>query len=230
MMPPTALGSVRDHVWWPLVAFVAIAMVLESSRIDLWLAELIYRWEGGAWALRRDAFVRGVLHDDAKRWIGAFYVLLMVACAASFRVARLARLRWGLVYLVTAIALSTLSIALLKDITRVHCPWSIVRFGGDVAYSTTWHEILMHGDSGRCFPSGHASSGFALLAFYFFSRQYAFAWRWYAFAGAVAIGLTFGVAQQLRGAHYLSHDVWALAICWFGAVVTTPILNHARPT
>ncbi|MNV84902.1 hypothetical protein D3C71_1788110 [compost metagenome] len=32
------------------------------------------------------------------------------------------------------------------------------------------------------------------------------------------MGLLFGFAQQLRGAHFLSHDVWTLAISWFVAL------------
>ncbi len=223
----TSFGSVRGHVWWPLAVFVVLAILFESTRIDVWLADLVYRWEGNTWALRRDAFVRGVLHKDANAWITAFYVMLVVVCAMSFFVGRLQRFRWGLVYLVTAVALSTLSVALLKDITRVQCPWSIDRYGGVVAYATTWRQILMHGTSGRCFPSGHAGSGYALLAFYFFCRRYAPAWRWWAFAVAMSIGTIFGVAQQLRGAHYLSHDVWSLAICWFSAIAVTPILKRA---
>ena len=27
-------------------------------------------------------------------------------------------------------------------------------------------------------------------------------------------GMVFGLAQQLRGAHFLSHDVASLAVCW----------------
>lgn len=224
-MTLTPIGSVKGHIWLPLVAFVVLAIVFESTRVDLWLADLVYRWEGGAWTLRRDALVSDVLHKEANSLISAFYAVLVIVCVTSLRVARLSTYRRGLVYLVTAIAISTLSVALLKDVTHVNCPWSIDRYGGDVPYLTTWHEILAHGPAVRCFPSGHASSGFALLAFYFFCRRYAPAWRWYAFGLAIAIGVTFGVAQQLRGAHYVSHDVWALAICWFVAVAATPILR-----
>jgi membrane-associated PAP2 superfamily phosphatase len=34
----------------------------------------------------------------------------------------------------------------------------------------------------------------------------------------LAAGLIFGLAQQLRGAHFLSHDLWALAISWLVAL------------
>jgi membrane-associated PAP2 superfamily phosphatase len=223
MRAPT--GSVTGHVWLPLVAFVIAAVLLEATRIDLWLADLLYRIEGGAWSLRRDPFVRDVLHNDASRVISVLYALLLVVCATSFFTERLAEYRRGLVYLVVAIAGSTLLVALLKDVTHVNCPWSVDRYGGDVAYLPTLREILARGPKGRCFPSGHASSGFALFAFYFFCRIHAPALRWYAFGLAMAVGLTFGIAQQLRGAHYVSHDIWAMAICWFVAVAATPILH-----
>jgi len=29
----------------------------------------------------------------------------------------------------------------------------------------------------------------------------------------------FGVSQQLRGAHFASHDVWTLTICWIVALL-----------
>ncbi len=35
--------------------------------------------------------------------------------------------------------------------------------------------------------------------------------------GLVA-GLIFGISQQLRGAHFLSHDLWSLTICWLVAL------------
>jgi len=218
------VGGLRCHVVVPLLAFVALAIVFECTTLDLWLADLIYRWEGGVWALRRDPLVRDVLHSHAKQLTGVVYGLIASLCAMSFVVARLSMYRWGLVYLVSAIAISTLSVSLLKDVTHVYCPWSVARYGGDVPYVPNWRAILAQEGDGRCFPSGHASSGFALLALYFFCARYAPALRWYTFAMAMVLGTVFGVAQQLRGAHFLSHDVWALAICWFVAVIATPIL------
>ncbi|MBJ7575165.1 hypothetical protein JHB91_08225 [Luteimonas sp. MC1828] len=39
----------------------------------------------------------------------------------------------------------------------------------------------------------------------------------------VAIGLVFGIDQQLRGAHFLSHDLWSLALCWAVAVTVAAL-------
>jgi membrane-associated PAP2 superfamily phosphatase len=93
--------SMKNAVWVPLAMFFVAAVLLRSTRIDQWLADAIYRWEGGAWSLRRDPIVRDVFHDDAKRVIGILYGALVTTCALSFFVARLTAYRWGLVYLVT---------------------------------------------------------------------------------------------------------------------------------
>jgi membrane-associated PAP2 superfamily phosphatase len=219
--------AMRADVWWPLAAFVVLAILFEVTRVDLWVADALYRWEGGAWTLRRDPVVRDVLHEDAKHLIGFVYGVIVGACVLSLLVDRLSPYRAGLVYLVVAIALSTLSVALLKDVTHVSCPWSIDRYGGTLRYVPHWLAPFTDGAQGRCFPAGHASSGYALLALHFYCRRYAPSLRWPAFVLALACGATFGVAQQLRGAHYLSHDLWALAICWFGAAAATPILARS---
>ena len=44
------------------------------------------------------------------------------------------------------------------------------------------------------------------------------AWRWMALAAGLMIGAIFGWTQQVRGAHFLSHDLWTLLICWVVAL------------
>ena len=65
-----------------------------------------------------------------------------------------------------------------------------------------------------CFPAGHASAGYAWMALYFFFLATRPQWRWLGLAVGIVLGLLFGVVQQLRGAHFLSHDLWTAVICW----------------
>ena len=32
------------------------------------------------------------------------------------------------------------------------------------------------------------------------------------------VGFTFAFGQEARGAHFISHDLWTLSLCWFGAL------------
>src|SRR5690606_20864867 len=68
---------------------------------------------------------------------------------------------------------------------------------------------------GACFPAGHASAAYAWFGFYYFAREYMPRWKWWALTAVCALGAVFGAGQQLRGAHFLSHDIWTLGLCWF---------------
>ena len=39
-----------------------------------------------------------------------------------------------------------------------------------------------------------------------------------ALGGALLLGVVYSAGQWARGVHFLSHDVWSLAICWFVAL------------
>lgn len=52
------------------------------------------------------------------------------------------------------------------------------------------------------------------MALYFFLLATRPRWRWVGLAVGVSLGVLFGATQQLRGAHFLSHDLWTAVICW----------------
>jgi membrane-associated PAP2 superfamily phosphatase len=51
-------------------------------------------------------------------------------------------------------------------------------------------------------------------------------WRLLGLAVGGGLGLLFGISQQLRGAHFLSHDVWTAGICWATALLTYLLFWH----
>ena len=102
----------------------------------------------------------------------------------------------------------------LKNATHIPCPWNYTRYGGEHIYIPLF-DVIWGSSSVRCFPSGHASGGYAWVCLYFFCLAYAPTLRFKALITSLVLGATFGIAQQLRGAHFLSHDVWTLCLCWY---------------
>ena len=103
--------------------------------------------------------------------------------------------------------------SLLKGISVTSCPWDLQAFGGVARYVSHW-SLLGDGGAGHCFPAGHAASGFAFVSGYFAFRKHdqVLARRW--LTAALAAGFALGIAQQLRGAHFMSHTLWTAWICW----------------
>ena len=93
-----------------------------------------------------------------------------VVLAGPFFKTRLRPFRTSCLKIVLALALAPLCISSLKAVTHVYCPASLERYGGSKPYIRIC-ESYPQGQtpSGRCFPAGHASGGFAffILAFCF---------------------------------------------------------------
>lgn len=172
------------------------------------------RWYGDAngFAWRDHPFFSGVLHDQVRR-VGWVLVLGLTAWAAwpvgAWRTWSRTE-RWGLV---AAIWLSLLLVVSIKRLSLSSCPWDLAEFGGSAQYVSHWQWGVADGGGGHCFPGGHVSTAFGFLAVPLWWWRRAPAQARIALALILAIGLGLGWVQQMRGAHYLSHNLWTAWLC-----------------
>ena len=118
------------------------------------------------------------------------------------------------IQLVVSVLGAMLMITVLKKMNATSCPWDLEEFGGTAAYVSHWMLGMYDGGPGHCFPAGHASSAFGFLAGWFVIRRTSpeLATRW--LVTALVLGFALGMAQQIRGAHYMSHTLWTAFFCW----------------
>lgn len=196
---------------WALLP-AAAAAVAHGSMIDTALADLLFAWEGHRWALTDNPIARGLLHDGGQMASKLAWLGVVLAWASTYAAGRWRGHRQPLARLAVSVLLATALVATLKQFTAVHCPWDLVRYGG----------TAMVGDGGGgCFPAGHAAAGYAWLALAFVPGTVP--GRRIGLAVGLAAGLVFGIDQQLRGAHFLSHDLWSAALCWMVAVAVAAL-------
>ncbi|WP_460712534.1 phosphatase PAP2 family protein [Lysobacter terrae] len=222
---PSSLRAARFQGLQATALLLLFFVVWTALHGDLWLADRLYALEGHAWSLRHAWLTQNVIHQFGRDLsIGAWLTVLAAWLVARFR--RSAQsLRRPLLYLLVAVAASTLLVSWVKSWSNVDCPWDLARYGGTRVYFGLFEAKSAGLARGMCFPAGHASGGYAWLALYFFLAMVRPQWRWWGLAVGLGVGLLFGIAQQLRGAHFLSHDIAAAAICWTCAVVTFRLLG-----
>ena len=217
-----ALGA-NDWRW----TWAALALILgwDASGLDMALARLAAA--DGAFPLRDHWLTAGVLHEGARQlfWGVALWLLagLWWPTGVLRRVSRAGRSRW-----LASAALALLAVNVSKHASRTSCPWDISEFGGAASYVSHWAWSLADGGPGHCFPAGHASAGFALVGGFFALRETAPRHALACVAIALAAGLVLGLAQQLRGAHFMSHTLWTAWICWFAALGLDALVRPGR--
>jgi membrane-associated PAP2 superfamily phosphatase len=210
----------------PLLAIMA-AVAVTVLKLDLWLADLLYSAQGGQWALKKAFVTERLLHVAGRNAVAAAWVLVLLALAATWWKPQWRSRRRPLAGLALSVLLSTVLISSLKAFSGVGCPWDLVRYGGDRAYVDIFSALLAGTPNRGCFPAGHASAGYAWLALFFFFQAVRPAWRWRGLTAGIVLGMVFGLSQQLRGAHFLSHDLWTAALCWLAAVAVDAAMGQS---
>ena len=178
----------------------------------LWAAALLLLRLGGA-----DGAVASAFHDPlSQRWLlegmgralhGAERLLIGAVMLAALVSTAWRRWRRPASYLLLCFALTVSLASLGKHVTNVACPKDLAEYGGAPR------------GNGRCFPAGHSSGAFALVALYFLPGERQRRRRWAGLAAGLALGLAFALTQWARGMHFPSHDLTSAAIAWSIALV-----------
>ena len=208
-------GALQRH--WPLLMLAGLLLLgcfCDISGADLWVADQLYAWQGGAWRLRQHLITEQVLHEGARYLVVLSALVVFGLVVSSHWVPSLKPWQRSLWYLLACLVTTPALVAMGKSFTHMDCPWDLQRYGGQFPYLHLFDRHSGAWKYGHCFPGGHSSGGFAWVALYFFFAQHKPSWRSRGLLVGVLVGLVFGLAQQLRGAHFMSHDWWSLAIAW----------------
>jgi membrane-associated PAP2 superfamily phosphatase len=201
-------------------AALALVLLWEAAGGDLWLMRRI--GDGAGFALREQWALRVLLHEGLRLLATGAYCYLPLAIWLPLPGLR-GYPRELRIEMLCGVTLALLLVSGLKSLSLTSCPWDLAQFGGLARYVPHWLPGVADGGPGRCFPSGHASAGFA-----FFSVAAAIdapSAQRRVLAAVLLSGMLCGVAQVLRGAHYPSHVLWTAWLC--GVVA---LLNHALAT
>jgi membrane-associated PAP2 superfamily phosphatase len=203
------------HFVLPIVAIGLTLVGLEASGFDRAITDYFFDPIAKDFYWRYNWFLEVIMH----RWTK--YVAMMIAAALlsgfilSFWVETLVKHRRLLGYAVLAMILSSTAISLLKSQSNKHCPWDLKEYGGYAPYTHLLESLPEDIRPGRCFPAGHAATGFCLMTFYFVGRH--LGRKKLALAGVVGgftIGFILGFGRVIQGAHFLSHSLGTALICW----------------
>lgn len=209
------IRSYNPWIWLVLPLWCLVFLILfPPHQFDVAVSRLF--WIDGDWPWHDNEFFTQVLHKGAKAIpiFIALYVLYQIIRGALQRKSALFNrdtfARYC--YVFAAMAVSVLMVVWLKETTGVSCPWSVTEFGGSRAITDPDWSLVYK--PGRCWPGGHAASGFCLFALYFALRdRYQSLARW-TLAGVIIFGFICGMARTMQGAHFVSHNVATMLIDW----------------
>lgn len=218
------------ELWVPWLVGLAVLAVVALAGIDFRWANWLYGVEGHRWALRSTFLTETLAHTWGRDLSTLAWLGVVVAWGLSWWLPQLRAKRRPLAVLAVSVLLATSLVAWMKSWTHMDCPWDLIQYGGRNPFVPLWGVRPEALGKGGCFPAGHASGGYAWMALYFYFLATRPALRWRGLGVGVVMGLVFGLAQQVRGAHFLSHDIWAALLCWTVAVLVWRVFGGREVT
>ncbi len=207
---------------------LALQGVISLFNIDFIWSRWLFEQEGGQWLLKDHWLLSEVIHNGGRELSVLLALGCILAFLLSFVLGSLRSHRYLLAYLACAPLVAAGVVSLGKQFSGVACPWSLQQLGGELPYIPLVQQLFAPSE-GACFPAGHASAGYAWFALYFAAAEFWPQLRHRILVTVLFIGALFGFAQQLRGAHFLSHDLWSLVVCWSVCALLAPrLLRRSR--
>jgi membrane-associated PAP2 superfamily phosphatase len=205
----------KQDIWLSLIGLLLV-LVWDGFNtlfdLDLWVSSQ-FADTSGFW-LRDSFWMSLLLHRDGKYLSEILVVFLLINVVYPLHPTQTQHNRVWRFYLALATILVSFSISIIKYMSLSSCPWDLKLFGGVAQYVSHWSWGVRDGGAGRCFPSGHASAAFAFFTVYFCLRTEHPNFARRSLYVVFCFGFLFGMAQVLRGAHYVSHVLWSAWFCW----------------
>jgi membrane-associated PAP2 superfamily phosphatase len=214
------VSFIKYHFILPLIALAVFVLCLEFTQLDVWLASHFYNAELRLWPYREHWLTQTALHKGGRYFVYAIGVGALLFWLASWRSkSTLYDYRCHLTFFLLSGLAGPLIITYLKSHTHIYCPWDLTIFGGSKPHIRLFDPVQDNLGVGHCFPSGHSGLGFTFVSLYFFFLLVKPEHKYQGLSVGLLTGFIFGVNQEIRGAHFFSHDIFALAICWFSSLL-----------
>lgn len=212
----------------PLLPIAALLLVMETTAVDATISGWFFDPVAGVFPLRYDSFFEVFAHQITKQLVVVVASCVIALYLLSFALPELRPQRRLLLFLSLSLTLAPLAVILLKVASLRHCPWSLQEYGGFAPHLSLFDAAPPGLRPGHCFPAGHASTGFCLMAFYFACRALGRPrLARVTLAGTMIGGLALGVGRVAQGAHFVSHVLWSGLTCWI-VIVALYVLVMGR--
>lgn len=209
----------RKYILFLAVWLLAVTLLISDiTDLDRWFQDFLYSTATNSWLLPRSEQLPRLLFYHAPKILliafGGWLVLSLVfptECSARRFLSR--RSPRELIYLLVCLGLFPAMIGQLKNMTGLHSPYELTRYGGQHTYRTNLSDRPNDpAKLGRSFPAGHASGGFALLGLWFVARNRREQIN--ALLLGLSAGWAMGLYQTFNGAHFLSHTIVTMLLAW----------------
>lgn len=211
------LKNLNKQIIITAILLIAVITLFQFSKLDIFVQDSFYNFETKNWIIdKNEPILKFFLYDGIKTLVIIFGVAILFSLIFLRKKHFVQEYKKGLIIVLLSAIFVPLIIGSLKAVTNTPCPCNIIHFNGtypETKVFDSYPKDFVQNSKVKCWPAGHASGGFALMALFFLFKTPQNQKR--ALIGALIIGWSMGTYKMLLGDHFLSHTIITMIMAWF---------------
>ena len=202
-----------------IVTFIILIFVIalfQFSEIDILVQSHFFNFETKKWLVdENEPIMKFFFYNGAKNTLLIFAIIILFSLIFFRKNTLIKEYKKGLIIVLLSAIFVPLMIGSLKAISNTPCPCNIVNFNGvypDIKVFDSYPKDFVQPSKAKCWPAGHASGGFALMALFFLFKTPINQKR--ALIIGLVVGWSMGTYKMLLGDHFLSHTIITMMMAW----------------
>ena len=208
--------NLNKQILLTTILLIVVICLFQFTNLDIFIQSFFYDFESKNWLIdKNEPILKFFLYDGLKKGLIIFGVFILILLIFFRKKEFVKEYKKGLIILLLSSIFVPTIVGSLKAITNTPCPCNIEHFGGeypDIKVFDKYPEDFIQKSKAKCWPAGHASGGFALMALFFFFKNPRN--QFFGLIGAITLGWSMGTYKMLLGDHFLSHTIITMILAW----------------
>jgi membrane-associated PAP2 superfamily phosphatase len=219
-----------------LLLLLILAVLLgffNYSDIDIFLQNHFFDFEKKTWMVdKHEVVTKFIFYQLPKFSLGCLIVFCLAASILGFKKKSdfFHSNRHHFLLTLLGYILIPLIAGNIKKFTNIYCPYQLEIYDGNYPYVKILEKYpadFVQLRRGKCFPAGHAITGFSLFILFFSLKKKSH--KIFAGLTALTLGWILGFYQITKGAHFLSDTVITMLVCFLLAAIIDGIYKKMGP-
>ena len=206
---------------------IFVIVIFEFTSLDIFVQNFFFDVESKTWLInKKEPTLKFFLYDGLKVLLILFALSILLSLIFLRRNTFVKDYKKGLVIVLLSAIFVPLFIGSLKAITNTPCPCNLKTYGGklpDIKLFDSYPKDFIQNKKAKCWPAGHASGGFALMALFFLFKSNKN--KKIAIIAALIIAWSMGTYKMLLGDHFLSHTIITMLIAWIIILIIEKLID-----
>ena len=222
------LKRINTHILFTFICLIFIIVLFEYTSLDIYIQNYFFQIDTNSWIINRDnPILKFIFYDGIKKLL-IFFAVIILFCLLFFRKKELIKkYKMGLIIVLLSSIIVPLSVGSLKAISNTPCPKNLEFYGGDypdIKVFDSYPKEFNQKEKIKCWPAGHASGGFALMALFFLFKTRKN--QILVLILALIIAWSMGLYKMLIGDHFLSHTIVTMLLAWIIILILVKIFQR----